>query len=201
MKNKKLYPRKRTENRRSQVLAAAEDCFLAHGFHGASMAEISRKAKMSVGHIYNYFESKEAIICALVEREVAGALDLFAAAVKRGDGFVEVMRAYVELQSENVAGSKKEFAVLLHDIMAEVGRNPKITEVMRGYDRKLRDLLGELCRARCPDWSEERTKARIEILMALMISYQFRSVVSPEINKDVYFQELGILLAEFSGSV
>jgi AcrR family transcriptional regulator len=41
------------------------------------MAEISKQAGMSAGHIYNYFDSKDAIILAFVEREaehVAGLL-------------------------------------------------------------------------------------------------------------------------------
>ena len=37
--------------RRNQVLDAAAICFRNHGFHGASMAQISKTAGMSPGHI------------------------------------------------------------------------------------------------------------------------------------------------------
>ena len=60
----------RTQNRRNQVLEAAECCFARSGFHGASMAEISKAAGMSAGHIYNYFESKDDIIAAFVQRNM-----------------------------------------------------------------------------------------------------------------------------------
>eukprot|EP01034_Spumella_vulgaris_P041417 gene41417-51285_t len=56
--------------RRKQVLDAAAACFGRSGFHGASMAEISKAAGMSAGHIYNYFDSKDAIIAAFVEQNV-----------------------------------------------------------------------------------------------------------------------------------
>ena len=56
----------RGQMRREQVLTAAAACFQRHGFHGASMAQISREAGMSVGHIYHYFANKEAIIAAIV---------------------------------------------------------------------------------------------------------------------------------------
>src|SRR5471032_3670979 len=67
----------KAQNRRKQVLEAAAVCFDRSGFHGASMAEISKQAGMSAGHIYNYFDGKDAIILAFVAREaeyVAGLL-------------------------------------------------------------------------------------------------------------------------------
>ena len=62
--------------RREQVLDAAEVCFRAEGFHGASMARLAAAAKMSVGHIYQYFDSKDAIIVALCERRFSGFEEL-----------------------------------------------------------------------------------------------------------------------------
>src|SRR5690606_4064328 len=56
---------------RRDVLDAAGACFREEGFHGASMSRIAARAEMSVGHIYRYFDSKEAIIIALVERDCA----------------------------------------------------------------------------------------------------------------------------------
>src|SRR3546814_2226706 len=53
--------------RRRQILMAAADCFERRGFHGSSMAEISKVAGMSVGHIYHYFANKDAIIKAMAE--------------------------------------------------------------------------------------------------------------------------------------
>jgi len=60
----------RAQLRRNQVLEAAASCFRRSGFHGASMAEISKAAGMSAGHIYNYFDGKDAIIAAFVEQNV-----------------------------------------------------------------------------------------------------------------------------------
>ena len=197
MKKKKLDPQERTESRCNQVLAAAEACFFKNGFHGASMAEISKKAKMSVGHIYNYFESKEAIIVALVEQEIGSVIALFEKAIQEKSSFTQVLYAYVERQERRDRSSNREYAALMHDILAEVGRNPKITEAMWEYDRVLRNLLGDLCKIHHPDWEEEQINARMEILMALLLSYKVRSVVNPNIDKEVYLGELGQLLVKF----
>ena len=59
---------------------AAMKCFVENGFHGSSMAELAKRAGMSVGHICHYYESKDAIIEAIVDRDIEeapGMLDDF----------------------------------------------------------------------------------------------------------------------------
>src|SRR5262252_4234519 len=56
-----------TLDRRTQILEAAVVCFAKHGFHQASMHDISAEAGISVGLIYRYFQNKEEIH-GLVER-------------------------------------------------------------------------------------------------------------------------------------
>ena len=63
--------------RREQILEAAADCFKRKGYHGAGMAEISKTAGMSAGHIYNYFASKEAIIESIIERDMEEMFSIF----------------------------------------------------------------------------------------------------------------------------
>src|SRR2546430_14175526 len=55
-------------DRPSQILDAALACFAKHGFHQASMHDISAEAGISVGLIYRYFENKEAVISAMADR-------------------------------------------------------------------------------------------------------------------------------------
>jgi TetR/AcrR family transcriptional regulator len=50
------------------ILAAAENRFLEHGFHGTTVDEIADEADVSVGSIYVHFGSKEGLYRALVER-------------------------------------------------------------------------------------------------------------------------------------
>jgi TetR/AcrR family transcriptional regulator, repressor for uid operon len=56
----------RVKDRRKQVLDAAAECFCEMGFHGCSIARISKIAGMSPGHIYYHFANKEEIVEALV---------------------------------------------------------------------------------------------------------------------------------------
>src|SRR5882757_2617176 len=67
--------RAKYDEKRQHILEAAERCFQRDGFRGASMGDICAAARMSPGHLYHYFDSKEAIIEALselrLERETA----------------------------------------------------------------------------------------------------------------------------------
>lgn len=50
------------ETRRKEILDAALEVFSEVGYHKASINNIAKRAKISKGLIYNYFESKEQII-------------------------------------------------------------------------------------------------------------------------------------------
>ena len=60
-------------DRRAEILAAAQRCFVRSGFHQTSMQEICAQAGMSPGNLYRYFRSKEDIIAGIAERDRAEA--------------------------------------------------------------------------------------------------------------------------------
>lgn len=55
--------------RRAEILAAAKKVFARKGYHGTTIAEIARTAKLSYGSIYWYFDSKDALFHELMEAE------------------------------------------------------------------------------------------------------------------------------------
>lgn len=63
--------KRRADARPDEILAAALDEFIAHGFDAARIEDVARAAGLSKGAIYVYFPSKEALLRALVEREIA----------------------------------------------------------------------------------------------------------------------------------
>jgi AcrR family transcriptional regulator len=62
--------RRRAQARPDEILDAALDAFIANGFDAATMDDIARRAGVTKGALYLYFESKEAMLRALIEREV-----------------------------------------------------------------------------------------------------------------------------------
>ena len=52
-----------------QILAGAKDAFLELGYEGTSVEEITRRAGVSKGTLYNYFPDKRALFAIVVEGE------------------------------------------------------------------------------------------------------------------------------------
>lgn len=57
--------------RRTQILRAARGVFIEHGYLAARVEDVARRAHLSKGAVYFYFDSKRAIFDALVEEEHA----------------------------------------------------------------------------------------------------------------------------------
>src|SRR3546814_16992445 len=62
--------------RREQVIRAARACFEREGLHAATMAHIAAEAGMGVGHIYHYFNSREAIVVEVARRDLEYCLTM-----------------------------------------------------------------------------------------------------------------------------
>lgn len=176
------------EVRRRQILDAAGACFARRGFHAASMAEIARTFGMSAGHIYNFFASKEAIIEALVERDLEAALDE-----------IEKLRGAAELGEAMVAGVAKGVqktvarSSLALEIVAEAARNPRIAETVRAMDAAVRARLKEVMGAIHPDATrvdERELEAKIELMLALFDGLTVRVVRNPDFDREGVIREM-----------
>lgn len=128
------------EARRQTILTAAEVCFTHTGFHRTSMQDICRQAKVSAGAIYVYFDSKEALIEGLVERERARVLGDFAQLTDVRDfatGFALMMQNCILHQSN-------EKAALFLEVVAESTRNPAVRATLQRIDESIRKAMAEL---------------------------------------------------------
>jgi AcrR family transcriptional regulator len=75
-RKQRLEPRKPPVQKRSKatvddILSAAAQIFEAHGYAAGTTNRIAEKAGVSIGTLYQYFPSKEAIAVALLERHIA----------------------------------------------------------------------------------------------------------------------------------
>ncbi|MFD0852046.1 TetR/AcrR family transcriptional regulator, partial [Actinomadura adrarensis] len=66
------------EQRRRQILDAAQRCFIRKGVHATSMQDIMAESELSAGAVYRYFKSKTDIIAAIVS-SVIGDMQSFIA--------------------------------------------------------------------------------------------------------------------------
>jgi AcrR family transcriptional regulator len=64
----------RHDERRDCIVGAARALFIERGFPATGMDDIAGAAGMAAGTLYNYFPSKEALLVAVFDRELAGLL-------------------------------------------------------------------------------------------------------------------------------
>jgi AcrR family transcriptional regulator len=172
----------RSERRRRQVLDAAEVCFRRHGFHGASMAGVAAEAGMSVGHIYRYFENKEAIIAAFVERDLRDTVEQFARMREAPDGAMAAMVEGLEECVDQVAN--KQSASVYLEVMAEAARNPKIAQMATANYNVTRSLLMSMfASGRGGEMSENQIEDLTELLQMFIAGLRVRAVHDPDIDR------------------
>ncbi len=125
------------ENKRREILGAAAKCFASQGFKGTSIDTICAAAKVSAGHLYHYFENKEAIIAAMVEAKTQEAASKFAALSEKTNA-IEAFLAEIGQAHANRDPAADALAV---EIWAEGGRNKVIAEIVRRHTKGVRELL------------------------------------------------------------
>jgi AcrR family transcriptional regulator len=174
----------RAESRRKQVLEAAALCFSRSGFHGASMAEISKAAGMSAGHIYNYFDGKDAIIAAFVEQNVERVTALMQDLKSRDDP----LQAMLDEAGQSVAEHlDPALWTLPMEISAEASRNLKIAALLIDADLRSRSQFRSIfkeARARHQLPVDDATiDGRVEALIALFQGVSQRALHNPGLDQ------------------
>lgn len=127
--------------RREQILAGARACFARRGFHAATTAEISAEAGVSVANLYQYFPTKDDLVQALVEEDLASDLALLQMIDEAGPLSEGIAR------STNIIlfdPTMKDYCRLRLEILAEAARNPSIAGIVRRADNRMIAALAKL---------------------------------------------------------
>ncbi len=182
------------EMRQQQILDAAIDRVRRSGFHGASMAEIAQAAGLSVGQIYRYFENKEAIVAAIVARDLAEMHAKFAELETSGEPIIEAaIERCVQAVDRNYDLAR---AALVLEVLAEAARNPRVAAMVREADAAERALGRTLLdQVRAPGRGEAETVARGEVLSMLFDGMAMRAVSNPDVDRS----EIGTVLKAVMG--
>ena len=125
----------RADAQRDRILCAALKCFIEHGFHAASMASIAEAAQMSAGLMYRYFENKNAIVLAIVERQ----LEEKRAAIRQMHVSEDHVSRLVDMFEKWCTRESNAMSVALFlEMSAEATRNPQMAEALRMSDASAR---------------------------------------------------------------
>ena len=163
-------------------------CFSREGFHGASIADIAAEAGMSAGHIYTYFENKEAIIAAICDSALAEMAQQTEEMRVRSLDLMEELVAVVHLRIKQA--DDRRFAALILEILAEAARNPRVAEIVREGEATSRAWLRDTLAKAGPSIDAAWLEARVEILSTLIDGWVMTAVKNPTIDRTTYVEAL-----------
>jgi AcrR family transcriptional regulator len=98
--------------RRLQLLRAAQDVFVAQGFHAAAMDDIADRAGVSKPVLYQHFPGKRELYLALLEEHVSVLADRVAEAMGRTDDNRERVDAAVGAYFEFIDSEGEAFRLV-----------------------------------------------------------------------------------------
>jgi AcrR family transcriptional regulator len=188
----------RAERRRRQVLDAANAVFRRHGFHGASMAQVAAEAGMSVGHIYRYFENKEAVIAAIVDEDLKSARETMARMTQDPAGVPAAILAGVD---EGVAKMlDRADAALFLEVMAEAARNPKIAESAQLQHQSMRECLSWLFEGPPRPGARFSPRQAMDLMNLVFMGLRVRAIQDPGAKVADLVPTIRAFMAELTGA-
>lgn len=181
--------RGKSQERRKQVLDAATQCFRKEGFHGCSIAKISKVSGMSPGHIYYHFENKEAIVEALVRQQENSLLDMIND-IRTSPAEEDLVEILIRHTAENVERhTSDDFIGLWLEIAAESARNPGVASLLRQSRKVIMDQFDDQIRLRLHVENESemiRLRACMEVMSAIFVGL---SVNTPQYSSDTKIEK------------
>ncbi len=162
------------KDKRSIILNAALTVFGKNGYHSASINMIAKTAGISKGLIYNYFESKEALLNEIILSGLSKFTDFFDPN-KNGflteDEFDFLLQSIIRIIKENINYWKLYYSVILQSSVLELLKE-KISEFTQGYFTVLTDYFSR--------HNSENPEAEAMLLTTTLDGLAFAYVNDPE---------------------
>jgi AcrR family transcriptional regulator len=120
--------RRRPEARPAEILAAALEVFAARGFQGARLEEVARRAGVSKGALYLYFETKADLFRAVVTDAISPNIERLKAMASAEVPFEQAARMGLGLLARTVAVDRRISGVVKL-VIAESRNHPELATI------------------------------------------------------------------------
>lgn len=145
--SERTKPRKFPQQERSRetveaILIATTHILVKEGYNSANTNKIAEHAGVSIGSLYQYFPSKEAIVAALIESHAQEMVSLIAAKLKGvSDAPLEIaLRELIKACTQVNAINPKLYKVLIEQVPC-IGQLERVTEVEKQVTVLIRNYL------------------------------------------------------------
>ena len=191
------------DNRRRQILAAANRCFARLGFHTATMQDVIRESGLSAGAIYNLFASKEDIIVAIANERHVREAQVFAAAAAEQDVNITVGRlveAFFQQLKDPDQERERRVGVQL---WAEALNDKKLLKIVQQGTAVPKKALGKLIEALKSSGelpAEVDSAAMARVMIALFEGFVLQKCREPELDVDGYSNAVRFIWSRLQAS-
>jgi AcrR family transcriptional regulator len=151
---------------RERILVAAEELFAESGFEATPTSRIAALAKVPKGLVHYYFQKKQDLLAALVERLPDEHIEPSHVVVP-GDVAASLRRLVAELDARNRAST-----LLSHLLWRESDTHPSVKEAMQSRFATVVDQVRAVIQAASTAALPLRTVDTASELLALAVSYR-----------------------------
>lgn len=134
-----------SEERKTQILAAAAAVFERHGVRDSTMEDIVEESELSKGGVYWYFASKDELVAALVERVCEAAVAKLRHLAQLGGSAIERLQMMGRAMSAEIRKITRIRAVTL-EFYALAARDTRVRAEVRKYFAHTVKLLATILR-------------------------------------------------------
>jgi AcrR family transcriptional regulator len=126
-------------DRKAEILEAALNVFAEEGYHSASIAKVSKRAGVSKGLLYNYFESKQELLQVLLHEIMDKQFEYVQNLVEDGvsdESITKLIHHTVQLLKEDPKHWKLYFLMAIQPDVFEIiieDRKEQMTTYMQKY--------------------------------------------------------------------
>ncbi len=120
------------------ILSAACGLFARQGYMRASIADLAEACKLSRGALYHYFDSKEAILFAILDEHVRQMIADVETAIAKHTSTLDQFRAAIRAIVDLNARSPQEQRLILNDLTF-LGEDDQQT--IKSLERRIVDLI------------------------------------------------------------
>lgn len=140
------------EARRRQLLAAAHQVFVAHGYHGASMDEIAEVAEVSKPVLYQHFPGKRELYLALLDVHLAEFSELLDTAISSTDDNRQRVYNTIDTYYQYISRESQAYRLIFEsDVLAD----PLISERIEKFNAQLSEAIAAVVVADTPLTEDE----------------------------------------------
>lgn len=175
------------EQHRREIVDAAERLVKGNGLHQLKLRDIAKESGKSLGNLYNYFQNKEAIIEALVEREKSRFLMVVSQKIEPlpGEDYKSMLRRHLEQMAD--AYLDPDSLLLAISVAGEALVNPGVHKIMVAANRRIVEHVVTLIH-QDHNVPRELLEARVICIRTFFESLRGAVAFYPDVNREMLKQ-------------